>query len=184
MFQLHKTSKKNLSLLIIITCTGCMLSSAMALDSDKYQAMHVASDSATYNRDEHTITYEGKVQGDQGSSRLDGDKLVVFQMPGKDSAAGNNIQKVIVYGNPAHYSTLTSPDKPRVYIEALKITYDPNKKTALLEGHGRVNQEGNVFTGPYIWYDMVNGVVHSRSAPGKERTEMTIQPQQNSNPKK
>jgi lipopolysaccharide export system protein LptA len=149
-----------------------------ALDTDQNQVMHVLSDSATYNRDDHTITYEGKVQGSQGSAKLDGDKLVVYQMTTSQPGDNNNIEKIIVYGNPAHYSTLPNPDKARLFVEALKITYDPQKKTVLLEGHARVNQEGNIFTGPHIWYDMVNGVVHSTSTNNQERTEMIIQPQQ------
>jgi lipopolysaccharide export system protein LptA len=169
---LHKTL-----LLALIWMTA-----ANALDSDKSAPMHVISNSATYDRNQHIITYDGNVQGDQGSARLDGDKLVVFQNP-DDTNESNKIKMLIVYGNPAHYSSLPAPDKGRIYVEAYKITYDPNNKTVLLEDHGRVTQDGNVFSGPHIWYDMVNGVVRSQAIPGKERSEMVIQPQQIS-PKK
>ncbi len=160
---------------IILLWIGLGLSSnALALDSDKYAVMHVISDSATYDRNRHTITYEGKVQVEQGTSHLDGDKVVVYQLP----TNGNKIKQVIAYGNPAHYNTLPQPDKSRLYIEALKLTYNPIADTVLLEEKGRVNQEGNIFTGPHIWYDVANGIVHSLAGPGKERTEMIIQPQQ------
>lgn len=149
-------------------------STAWALDSDQYQVLHVLADSATYDRNQHTITYVGKVQVNQGSSHLDGDRVIVYKMPDNS----NKIQKIIAYGNPARYNTIPSLDKPRLYVEALKITYDPIKKTVLLEEHGRVNQDGNIFSGPHIWYDMVNGVVHSLAVPGAERTEMIFQPQQ------
>jgi lipopolysaccharide export system protein LptA len=170
--------KKTLRKLLLIC--ACWLTAASALDTDKYAVMHVASESATYDRNQNTITYLGHVQGDQGSSKVDGDKMVVYKMP--DS--GSKIRQVVIYGNPAHYSTLPSANKSRVYVEALKITYDPEKKTVLLEEHGRVNQDGNIFSGPHIWYDMNNEIVHSLAVPGKERTEMIIQPQQNSPPKK
>lgn len=146
---------------------------AWALDSDRYAVMHVISNTATYDRNQHTIIYEGTVTMEQGTSHLDGDKVVVYQA--SDNA--NKIQKVIAFGNPAHYSTLPQANKARLFVEALKITYDPTNKTVLLEGNGQVKQDGNVFSGPHIWYDMANGVVHSLAVPGKQRTEMTIEPQ-------
>ncbi len=150
------------------------ISPAWALDSDKYAAMHVISNTATYDRNQRIITYEGEVKMEQGTSHLDGDKVLVYQLP---NSTTNKIQKVIAFGNPAHYSTLPQPNKARLFVEALKITYDPNSKIVILEGNGQVTQEGNVFSGPHIWYDMANGVVHSLAVPGKQRTEMTIQPQ-------
>lgn len=159
----------------IMATTACWISHpAWALDSDQYQVMHVISNTATYDRNQHTIIYDGAVQMDQGTSHLDGDKVIVYQLPATNT---NKIQKVVALGNPAHYSTLPQPNKARLFVEALKITYDPTSKTVLLEGNGKVTQEGNVFSGPHIWYDMANGVVHSLAAPGKQRTEMVIQPQ-------
>ena len=180
--SLHKKPlRKRRELLILILLIGAgWLTGANALDTDKYAVMHVLSESATYDRNQNTITYIGHVQGDQGSSKIDGDKMVVYKMPNSDS----KIRQVVIYGNPAHYSTLPSPNKSRLYVEALKITYDPEKKTVLLEKQGRVNQDGNIFRGPHIWYDMNNEIVHSLAVPGKERTEMIIQPQQNNPPRK
>lgn len=159
--------------IFLIALTAGWLTASWALDSDKYEVMHVISDNATYDRNQHTITYEGTVQVNQGTSHLDGDKMIVYQL-----ANGNKIRQIITYGNPAHYNTIPSAGKNRLYVEALKITYDPIKKTVLLEGKGRVNQDGNIFSGPYIWYDMINGMVHSRATKGQQRSEMIIQPQQ------
>jgi lipopolysaccharide export system protein LptA len=149
------------------------LTSAYALDSDQYQPLQVTSDTATYDRNQHTITYLGNVQAEQGSSHLDGDKVIVYQVPDNT----NKIQKIEIFGNPAHYNTLPAPDKERLYVEALKITYNPNDRTVLLEQQSKVQQAGNIFTGPHIWYDMVNGVVRSLAGPGKQRTVMIIQPE-------
>lgn len=152
------------------------LAPAYALDSDQYQPLEITSDDATYDRNQHTITYIGGAQGvhaKQGSSNLDGDKVIVYQTPDNT----NKIQKIEIFGNPAHYNTLPAPDKERLYVEALKITYDPTNRTVLLEQQAKVNQAGNIFSGPHIWYDMVNGIVRSSAAPGKQRTMMIIQPQ-------
>jgi lipopolysaccharide export system protein LptA len=149
------------------------LTLAYALDSDQYQPMHVISDTATYDRNLHTITYIGSVQAEQGSSHLDGDKVIVYQTPDNS----NKIQKIEVFGNPAHYNTLPAPDKDRLFVQALKITYNPLDRTVLLEQEAKVQQGGNIFTGPHIWYDMVNGVVRSLAAPGKQRTVMIIEPE-------
>lgn len=169
---------------IIHSCLLALLifysSATLALDSDRFAVMHITSDSATYDRNQHTITYDGNVQVEQGTSHLDGDKVIVYQTPTNT----NKIEQVIAYGNPAHYSTIPQAGKNRLYIEASKITYSPIKRTVLLEGNGKVTQDGNVFSGPHIWYDMINGVVHSLAAPGKQRTEMIIQPQQEPSSKK
>lgn len=173
---LHLKQIRNLMFVALVS--GWCITAA-ALDTDQYEAMHVVSDTATYDRDHHTITYEGHVQVEQGTSHLDGDKVIIYQMP-DDS---NKTQQVIAYGQPAHYSTIPQLNKSRLFVEALKITYDPNTKTVLLEDQGRVTQDGNIFSGPHIWYDMVNGVVHSVKGPGNERTEVTIQPQKPAPPK-
>src|ERR1700677_2465579 len=122
--SLHKKTRRKQKKLMMITwltlLTGAdWLTAASALDTDKYAVMHVVSESATYDRNQNTITYIGHVQGDQGSSKVDGDKMVVYKMP--DS--GSKIRQVVIYGKPAHYSTLPSPNKSRLYVEALKITY-------------------------------------------------------------
>jgi lipopolysaccharide export system protein LptA len=166
--------RNRIRLFYSVTAFLFYMTGAWALDSDQYAQMHVISDSAIYNRDERTITYEGSVQAEQGSTHVDGDKIVVYKMANSD----NQIERIIAYGNPAHYNTLPGPDKARLYVEALKITYDPNQKTVLLEQKAKVTQEGNSFSGPYIWYDTVRGIVHSKATSGKERTEMIIQPQQ------
>lgn len=173
----HHQQKQIVKLIIGLAAMGA-ITTAWALDSDKYAPMHVISDTATYDRNQHTITYEGSVQMNQGTSHLDGDKVIVYQIPDSN----NKIDKIIAFGKPAHYSTLPQANKSRLFVEALKITYNPVKRTVLLEENGRVNQDGNIFTGPHIWYDMVNGVVHSQATTGKQRTEMIIQPQ--STPKK
>lgn len=164
------TAKINACLFLTLLTVG-VLTPAQALDTDKYQPMKVSSNSATYDRDNHTITYEGNVQAEQGSSHLDGDKLIVYQ------TEENRVKEAVTFGKPAHYDTLPSPDKKRLYVEALKITYNPNDKTVLLEGNGKVTQDGNVFTGSHIWYDMVNGIVRSQPTKTNERTVVIIQPQ-------
>ncbi|MBS0350027.1 MAG: lipopolysaccharide transport periplasmic protein LptA [Proteobacteria bacterium] len=175
----QKMHIKNLNRIILWVWTTFFSVGAFALETDRLAVMHVVSDTATYDRNQHTITYQGNVQVEQGSSHLDGDKIVIYQSPTNN----NQIEKIIAYGQPAHYNTLPQPNNDRMYVEALVITYDPLKKIVTLEGKGRVNQGGNIFSGPHIWYDMINGVVHSSPGQGKERTEMIIQPHQfNSHP--
>lgn len=161
-----KLNKKLIA--IILLCSSTM---AWALDTDKYQPMHVDSHSAAYDREQRILTYEGNVQTEQGSSHLKGDKILVYQ------GENNQIKYIEIFGKPALYNTLPSPDKERLYVEALKITYNPNDKTVLLEGNGKVTQEGNIFTGPHIWYDMKNGIVRSKPTKANERSVFILQPQ-------
>ncbi len=160
-----KLNKKLIA--IILLCSSTI---AWALDTDKYQPMYVDSHSATYDREQRILIYEGNVQTEQGSSHLKGDKVLVYQ------GENNQIKYIEIFGKPALYNTLLSPNKERLYVEAFKITYNPNDKTILLEGNGKVKQ-GNIFTGPHIWYDMKNGIVRSKPTKANERSVFILQPQ-------
>lgn len=151
----------------------CHLPTAWALDTDKYKPMEIKSHSAVYDRENNTITYEGNVEAQQGSSHLDGDKLIVYR------EGNGQIKQIVIFGKPAHYDTLPAVDKKRIYVQALKITYDPNLKTVLLEDNGKVTQDGNVFLGSHIWYDMINGIVRSQPTKQNERTTVILQPHDN-----
>ncbi len=144
---------------------------AWALSTDQSQPLYISSKSATYDREKHIIIYEGNVQAHQGTSNLSGDKLTIYQTP------SNKIDNLVTTGNPAHYDTIPEPNKSRLFVVAQKITYYPDKKIVVLEGNAEVKQENNLFKGPYIWYDMVNGVVHSRTNNPNERTTVIIEPQ-------
>ncbi len=165
-----KPSSFGLRRLIIIFISFNIFVNAWALDEDQYQTLHISSVAATYDREHHLTVYEGNVQVEQGTSHLDGDKVTIYQS--KD----NSIIKMIANGKPAHYHTIPSPNKNQLFVEALQITYTPQEKIVLLEGAGQVKQEENLFTGPHIWYDMKNGIVHSITNNENERTVVIIQP--------
>lgn len=152
--------------LLLILC-----SPVLALSSDQSQPLTINSDSATYDRDKHIIIYDGNVDAHQGTSNLSGDKLTIYQTP------ENKIDYLVTIGNPAHYNTIPEPNKGRLFVVAQKITYYTEKKIVVLEGKAEVKQDNNLVSGPYIWYDMTNGIVHSKTNNPNERTTVVIQPQ-------
>lgn len=138
-------------LFLMILC----YSSAWALSSDGQQPYYVTADKAIYDRNQHITTYIGNVQVIQGSSQLLGDKAILYQ----DDK--NFITHVVAFGNFAHYSTLPEPGKDRMHALARSIDYNPSDRIVWLIGDGHVNEGGEFFSGPHIWYDMSNGLVRS-----------------------
>ena len=152
------------------------LNLAFGLPSDRNQPYLIIADTAIYDRNLHITSYIGDVVVTQGSSQLKGDKAIVYQ----DSK--NLITHVVTFGKQAEYSTLPEPGKDRMYATADKIDYNPNDKVVILRGKGNVKENNELFSGPYIWYDMVNGLVQTK--PTKRNNERTVIVLPGNNPKR
>lgn len=162
-------NKKKLLLLVLM-----LPAIVLARSSDQYLPYHIQADTIIYNRNLHTTVYQGHVHATQGSTRLTGDKVVVYT-----SKTGSKITLIVASGNPAHYSTLPNKKPARLFAEAVTIKYYPLKNQVLLLKKARIAQNHDLFTGPHIWYDMAKQVVVSTSPHGHGRTTVVIEPQSN-----
>lgn len=163
---------RNSHLVITSLISLLICNQSYSLDSDQYKPCTVHSKSIYYYRNQGKTIYIKNVVADQGTTHIEGDKVIVYTKP-----SDNKVNKIIAYGHPAHYHTLPNGKKKPVFAQADTIQYYPRSKKVLLLRHGKVIQQHNVFTGPHIWYDMKHQVVKSTTH-GSSKTTVIIQPQQ------
>ena len=120
---------------------------ARALSTDKDKPIEVEADSGQLDDINNITTYTGDVVVTRGSIRMTGDKMTVYY--DKD----DNIETLIMVGNPATYRQL--PDNSKVYdeAEALRMEYYELRNLVILLRKAKVRQERYNFSGERIEYD-------------------------------
>lgn len=165
--RLRKPSSKLLGLIFLL-----LPIIVLARTNDQYLPYHIQADTIIYNQNLHTTIYQGHVHATQGTPRLTGDKVVVY-----NSKVNNKIILIVATGQPAHYTTLPDNQPKRLFTQADTIKYYPLKNQVLLLKRAKVTQDENLFTGPHIWYDISKQVVVSTSPEGHGKTTVVIEPQ-------
>lgn len=142
---------------------------SFALPSDSQSPITISSASAQFNQRTNTLTYQGNVVSKQGTTTLNAEQVVVH------FTTENKIDKMQALGHPAVYSTLTSPQRQRLYASANTIEFNPLQSTVQLLENGKVSQGGNLMKSPHIVIDIANETVVSKpSAQGK--TTIVLEP--------
>ncbi len=144
-----------------------------ALASDKQQPIHISSDSAERNEKKGVTIYTGSVQMDQGTLRINADKVVIHSV-------NNEIAKIIATGKPAHYQQKPSPEKQLVIAKGDTIEYMLDTEKLLLIDNASLRQnDGTTMTGKRIDYNIKESLVKAESNKTKskdDRIHMVIQP--------
>lgn len=140
---------------------------AHALSTDKDQPIEVEADSAEMDDVKNVSIYTGNVVVTQGSIRMTGDVMTVYQTDSDD------LDHLIVDGKPATYKQL--PDDSKVYdtAEALRMEYFEIKNKIILTNQAVVTQEGLRFSGDRIEYDTELSKVKAWSKPPDATPEAT-----------
>lgn len=138
----NRTHRALLGLLLL-----CLPPAALALSTDKDQPIQVEADSAQLDDKNNVSVYTGNVILTQGSIRMTGDKMTVYNT--KD----DKLDTLIMEGHPATYRQL--PDNSKVYDEAQATTlkYYELKNLVILTGDAVVKQENFSMKGERIEYD-------------------------------
>ncbi len=143
---------------------GCALGLILALpvhalSTDKDQPIEVEADTAELDEVKNVSIYRGKVIVIQGSIRMTGDLMTVYQTDSDD------LDHLIMEGNPATYKQL--PDDSKIYDEAkaLRMEYHEIKNKIILINQAVVTQEGLRFSGDRIDYDTELSKVKAWSKP-------------------
>lgn len=143
-------------------------SSALALPSDREQSITIQSDSAERDEAKGTTTYAGNVLMQQGSMRIDAEKVVIFNTRSK-------VTKIIATGEPARYQQKPSEAEGLVVAQARSIEYNIAQETLHLVDNAALQQEGTSLSGNRIDYDVKQSVVKAGSdAQETERVRMVI----------
>jgi lipopolysaccharide export system protein LptA len=149
---------------------GLWSGAATALSSDRSKPIDIAADSVDINEAKGQSTYSGHVEINQGSIRLQADKVVVDHRPGQP-------RRITATGAPARFRQLPDNSKEYVTGSARHIEYGLDSEELLMKGDASLKQGKDSFTSDRIVYDRVRSVVKAgAAAQGKERVKVTIQP--------
>ena len=151
----------------------------MALSTDQKQAIEINADTGVLDDAKSINTYTGNVVVTQGSIRITGDKMTVHYNK------KNQIEVLVVEGNPATYRQL--PDSSKVYDEAQakRMEYHKQKNLVVLKDNAVVKQESGSLRSDRIEYDTALSRVKASSEPAakgekdgkKDRVKIIIPPQ-------
>lgn len=144
----------------------------LALSSDKDKPIDIVADSVDINEGRGTSTYTGNVEINQGTIRVNADKVVVLHKPGQPRA-------IDATGEPARFRQLPDNSKQYVTGNALKLHYRLDSEELVLTGNAQLKQGKDTFASDKIVYDRTRAVVKAgAAAQGKDRVRVTIQPGQ------
>jgi lipopolysaccharide export system protein LptA len=113
----------------------CLPLQVWGLSSDRDQPIHIESDSATFKEKEGISTYTGNVHLQQGTLRMQGDKMTVF-------LNDNRIDKIILVGSPATYAQRPDDKDTDRHAEAGRIEYYTDNERLVLIDAARIWQPG------------------------------------------
>lgn len=118
-----------------------------ALSTDKDQDIEIESDSAYLDDTKNLSVYTGNVQVVQGSMRITGDKMTIYY------TEANELDKIIVEGQPATFRQL--PDNSTLHdeAEALVMEYYEQKNLIVLAEKARVKQGDRRLIADHVEYD-------------------------------
>ena len=169
----YPSSSKSLSPRALAVMLGsallAMTGSALALQSDAEQPIHIEGDDAQIDQNNETIVYTGSVQIVQGTLRVNGDKMVV-------KIKGDQVERITTIGSPARYQQQLENDEGVVAAHADSIIYHTAAERIYLNGKATLAQKGNELQGESIRYDIVNGKVDASAGKTKGRVSMKLDP--------
>lgn len=139
------------------------------LPDDRDQPINVTADRALKNDKKGIMIYEGDVVITQGSIKMTGDKVTIYNNNG-------NVDKIIANGSPAHFKQKPDLQSEDVIANGDTVEYDLNKESLLLEGDALLKQDGRTTNSNKITYDMKTTVVNAGGNSGTGRVEMVIEP--------
>lgn len=139
-------------LLLLILTTGL----AQALPDDRDQPIHISADKALRDEKQGFTIYSGNVQMEQGSMRLEADKLTIYH-------ATDGVDKVVAEGRPAKMQQQPELDKAVVHAHAGVIEYFRNEERVHLQQNARIEQDGAVVSGDSIDYFIEEQLVKANS---------------------
>jgi lipopolysaccharide export system protein LptA len=143
-------------------------SSVFALPEDASQPILIQANAAEMNQRSDEIVYSGEVRVEQGTLRVNADRITVEYVDQK-------VVRIIAQGAPARYRQAIEDPQGEVEAEAATIIYRTREEQLELTGDASLEQQGNTINGDTIRYDMVAGRVEAVSGAGNS-VRMVLQP--------
>ncbi len=159
--------KKTLYSLCILVASACCLSlPALALNSDRNQAINIQANKYVSNEGTGVTVYEGAVQIDQGSLRILADSVTIER-------EDNKVMLIVAKGKPARFQQRPEEDQELVVAEGFTIRYLVSNDRITLTENASLEQEGTTMTGESIDYDIAHSVVKANA--GKDGLQGRVQ---------
>lgn len=118
----------------------------LALSSDRDQPVILNSASLNVDDEKQQSVFQGNVLIRQGSIIIKAERVTTI-------AENDNLNKVLIEGNPASFRQLTD-EKKEIKAQANRIEYFVNDNQLILLGNAKIAQDdGNVFAAERIVYD-------------------------------
>lgn len=168
--MLHRI-KKLISLITMLLLLFMINIDSYAVITDHYT---VSSRLANYDYKHHLAIYSGDVEMTHTSEKLSGDKVMIYY-----DVQHHRILKLLAFGNPAHYQQITP--KTHVTAQGQQITYDPTAKTVMFFNDASINKNGDIISGPKIWYDIAHETMQTLPSDKQHQTIIVLQPEQPTN---
>lgn len=159
---------KTVRQLLVCILLSLLSTPLWALPTDRAQAIHIESDSATRNDKTGITIYTGSVKIKQGSLNISADKVTVY-------SEANVVSKIVCLGKPAVYQQQPKVEDEIMTARANTIEYQLTKEIMVLTGDASVDQAGSTLKGPVINYDIK---AEQMQASGEGRVQMVIPPSQ------
>lgn len=153
----------------LLTFLGLCLSvnHSIALPDDRDQPINVSADKAYKNGNKGTTVYEGSVVIVQGSIRISGDKVSIFDNDG-------TVNKIIAQGAPAKFKQKPDALSGDIIADGSTIEYDVEKESLLLLEDALLKQDGRTTNSNKITYDLKTAIVNAGDNTG--RVIMVLEP--------
>jgi lipopolysaccharide export system protein LptA len=150
----------------------CPLPAVHALDADREQPIHIEADSAVLKEKEGVSIYTGNVSLRQGSLRLHGNTMTVYN-------DGEHIRRIVLTGNPATIVQRPEGRELDLHAESRRMEYQADAGQVILSENARVWQEdGKEFRSERIIYDIRTNTVNAGGDAAGDRVHITFQPKQ------
>ncbi len=140
-----------------------------ALSSDRDQPMMIEADRVELDDAAGISVYSGNIRVTQGTLVLTGERMTVHNK-------GDDIQKVLVSGNPATYKQRPDGRDNDVNAKSKRMEYYTDPERIILLEQAEVDQAGDILRSERIVYDVANDQVNAGTDQPDERVIITIQP--------
>jgi lipopolysaccharide export system protein LptA len=142
-----------------------------ALPDDQDQPIHISADKALRDEKQGFTIYSGNVQMEQGSMRLEADKLTIYHVT-------DEVDRIVAEGRPAKMQQQPELDKGVVHAHADVIEFFKREDRVHLQTNARIEQDGSVVSGDSIDYFIAEQLVKADSdqAVAGNRVNVVIPP--------
>lgn len=154
------------------------ISQAFALPDDAEQRSEIVADQNVFDFKTRTTTFYGNVVFQQGSLKINADKLIYYGKFDTDNPSATD--KIVATGKPARFQQTPRLDAEPVKAVANRLEYAVKAETLFLIDDASLDQDGSSLSGNRIEYDVKKAVV---KATGKKdnkgedgRVRMVIPP--------